>query len=264
MVRNVETSGIEEVSSAAMLPTGISFPVDWVEQNQAWASPDDLFFVERTDPLGVSHLTHYRVGSRATSLAATRTTSRMTDVYPSADTKTIAYLTRSPSADPLRGVYQVHAVDLATGADRVVFDVGSHYLVRLRGWLDDGAGLVLARSVAFSETDQTWTMELLVVAMNGAVRQTVQIDQVSSLSQLLPRQSDLYITRSVGGVGNLFAYSFVARKLRQISENSVLDVTFGSVAPLGADHVVGIRHEQTADIHLLDATPRSARKPGNQ
>ena len=84
------------------------------------------------------------------------------------------------------------------------------------------------------------------------------------MSRLEPRSSDLYVTRSLDGIENLFAYSLVTHKLRQVSENSVRGVTFGGVTPLGGDHVIGIRHEQTRDIHLLDTRPRRGQGAARQ
>ena len=54
------------------------------------------------------------------------------------------------------------------------------------------------------------------------------------------------------------AYSIVTGRTRQLSDNAVRDVTFGGVAPLTGDAAVGIRHEVTSDIHVLDARPRTA------
>jgi serine/threonine protein kinase len=262
MVTDVDNGRVEKLS-ATVLPSVSSFPVDWTEQTFAWASAQDLYFVERAGSPHVSRLGHYRGGRGALALMATVTESRITDISPSFDGKTVAYLARKSTASPEGDAYQLHAFDVGTRTDRVVRDLGAQYLVRLRGWLPDGAGLVLARSIDFNEAN-AWTLELMVISAEGAVRQKATIDHVVNVSRLVPQYTDLYFTRSVEGIGNLFAYSFASRKVRRASENSVLDVTYGSVAPLGADHVVGIRHEQTRDIQLLDARPRVRRNTGGQ
>jgi hypothetical protein len=75
-------------------------------------------------------------------------------------------------------------------------------------------------------------------------------------------QSELHVTRKIDGVGNLFAYSFATRQLRQVTDNAMRDVTFGGAEPFDASHVIGIRHESTRDIFLLDARPRAKTPPG--
>jgi Tol biopolymer transport system component len=259
LVRNVETTGLEKLSSTAVLPSGSNFPVDWTEQNVAWASPEDLYFVERGDPPETSRLAHYRVGTAPAPLTATQTSNRITDVYPSSDGRAIAYLTLRSTGEPEAEIYQLHVFNVDTGVARLVRDLGSAYLVLFRGWLQGDSGLLLARSLSF-DADQTWTLELIVVSPDGTARQSGTIDRVVNVSRLVPRHSEVYFTRAVEGIGNLFAYSLSARKPRPVSESSVRDVTFGGIAALGADHVVGIRHEQTRDIHLLDARPRAGQR----
>jgi len=263
MVKNIQTSVVEKVSSAVQLPSGTNFPVDWTEQNVAWASSENLYFAERANRPDSSRLVQYRVGHATTPLIATETTGRISDIYPSSDGRTIAYVTRTPSKETDQWVYHLHVFDLAAGTDRLLRDLGSQYGVRLRGWLRHDADLVIARSLAIA-ADLTWTFELLTVSTDGSVRQTGTIDHVVNVSSVATRQPDLYFTRSVEGIGNLFAYSWTARKSRQVSENSVRDVTFGGAEPLGADYVVGIRHEQTKDIHLWDARPRARRNAEGQ
>ena len=262
-VRNLNTSAVDKLSSNLLLPANDNFPVAWIEQNMAWASPEDLYFVERVDPPEVWRLVHYRVGSAPTPVASTETASRITDIYPSSDGKIIAYLSRTDAKETEGWTYKLHAVDLATGRDRVVKDLGLQRGLRLRGWLRRDAALIITRFVAI-DANLTWTVELMVLHPDGTLRQTDTIDRVVSVSHLGSRQSDLYFTRSVDGVGNLFAYSIAARKSRQVSENSVRDVTIGGATSLGDEYVVGIRHEQTRDIHILDARPPARRSSGSE
>jgi len=264
LVRDLQTSGLGTVSSAAVLPSVRTFPVDLIEQTLTWTSPEDLYFVSRREGPDLSAVVHYHVGTSATDLVATETPNRMSDVHASPDGRTLTYLTRNGTAEVAPGIYQLHAVDLPTGADRVVRDLGSQYIVRMRGWLKNGAGVVLTRSAVFDRTDQTWTYDVLTVSRDGVLSRSGAIDHVTAVSRLEPRSSDLYVTRSLDGIENLFAYSLVTHKLRQVSENSVRGVTFGGVTPLGGDHVIGIRHEQTRDIHLLDTRPRRGQGAARQ
>ena len=122
--------------------------------------------------------------------------------------------------------------------------------------------LVLVRSTVFNSDDRTWTYEVLFVSRDGAITRTGAIDHVSAVSRLVPRHSDLYFTRALNGIENLCAYSLATRRIRQVSENSQRGVTFGGVSPFGDDQVIGIRQEQTRDIHLLDTRPRGRRGGG--
>ena len=71
-VRNLNTSAVDKLSSNLLLPANDNFPVAWIEQNMAWASPEDLYFVKRVDPPEVWRLVHYRVGSAPTPVASTK------------------------------------------------------------------------------------------------------------------------------------------------------------------------------------------------
>ena len=263
LVRNVETSALQTLSSLVPLLPAVPFPVDWTEQGVVWASADDLYFVERGHRQGMFRIAHYREGSSPRPLPETETASRLTEIYPSPDGQTIAYLTQQAASGTGNDTYRLHAVDAATGRARAIANLGSPYITYLRGWLRDGTGLIVARALA-RDAENTRTFELLIVSPDGAIAQAGTVDKVASVSRFMPQYSDLYFTRSIDGIGNLFAYSFSTRKSRQVSQNSQRDVTFGSAAPLGASHVVGIRHEQTKDIHLLDARPRANRRSPGQ
>jgi hypothetical protein len=261
LVTDLQTSRVEKVTSAAVLPSAAIFPVDWTEQNLTWTSPEDLYFVGRRQGSDLTAIAHYHVGTAPTELVATETPNRLSDIHASADGRTIAYLTRNGIS---LGIYQVHAVNLLTGVDRVVRDLGSQNIAQVHGWLKNDDGVVLTRSAVFDPTDQTWTYDVLTVSRDGSLSRLGVIDHVTAVSRFEPRSSDLYITRSLDGIENLFAYSLVTHKSRQVSENSVRGVTFGGVTPLGGNHVIGIRHEQTRDIHLLDTRPRRGQGAARQ
>ena len=57
----------------------------------------------------------------------------------------------------------------------------------------------------------------MTISLAGEVRQEPTVGHVASVSQLAPKFSELYFTRSVAGIGNLYAYSFATRKERQVS-----------------------------------------------
>jgi hypothetical protein len=168
----------------------------------------------------------------------------------------VAYLTSKSAEGHEQETYELRLLTVTTGADRVWRDIGLRHLVRCRGWLQNDAGLVLVESSTFDDIQQTRGFELVVSRLDGSSRPDGTLDHVANVYRFFPRHSDLYFARTLAGVTNLFAYSFATRSSRQISENSLIDVAFGGAAPLGSDHVVGIRHERTRDIYVIDARRR--------
>jgi serine/threonine protein kinase len=257
IVMNAGTRIAAHLSSAMRTPPNYAFPVTWGEQNFAWVSNDELHFLEPTaQPVG-SRIVRYRLGGSPEPFASAQHRGRVMNLYPSPDGKTLAYVTGETLDEGERWRYQLHLLETATGTQRIVADLGSRHDTQLRGWLTDGR-LVVARSAAL-EPGQTWTYELVTVSRQGDIRSAGTIAHVVSLSHLSPKQSELYFTRRIAGVANLAAYSFATGKERQLTENASTDVTFGGTTLLGSDQIIGIRHEQTSDIHLLDARPRSTR-----
>jgi serine/threonine protein kinase len=256
VVMNVETRVASHLSASMRTPPNHPFPVTWNEQTFAWVSNDELYFLERTKPDG-SHVVRYRLGASSEPIPATQSPERISDLYPSPDGRTLAYLTREAIADSDRWRYELHFLDVTTGTQRAVADLGSRFVTRLRGWLT--ADQVAAARSTSLEPGQMFTFELVTISADGATRTAGTISHVVSLSHLSIKQSELYFTRRVEGVGNLVAFSFATGTERQLTDNAAIDVTFGGTALLGPDQTIGIRHEQTSDIHLLDVRPRSTR-----
>ena len=257
IVMNVEARVPTVVSSSMTTPSTHPFPVTLIDQTVAWASNEELYFLERTSQPTGARVVRYRVGASPEPVTSTQSPDRISGLHPSSDGKTIAYLTREAEGDANRWRYQLHFLDAATGIQRVVTDLGSRFATQLRGWLTADQ-VVVARSTAL-EPGQLWTFELVTVSRAGAIQPVGIINHVVSLSHLSPNVSELYFTRKITGVANLAAYSLTTRAERQITDNAVADVTFGGTALLGSDRIIGIRHEQTSDIHLLDVRPRSTR-----
>ena len=250
VVMNTETRVSVPLSSAMATPTNHAFPVTFYEQNAAWISNDELYFYGPTGDRPTYRVVRYRVGGSTEPLPATETRDRIKDLYPSADGKSVAYVTHATPEPGERGRYRLHLLEVATGSDQVVAELGTQFYTHLRGWLD-GERLAVARSVAV-EPGSLFTYELMTVSRRGEIRTVKTISHVVSFAHLSPKRSELFFTRRVGGVGNLIAYSFAANRERQLTENAAIDVTFGGTSLLGTDQAIGIRHEQTSDIHLLD------------
>jgi hypothetical protein len=142
---------------------------------------------------------------------------------------------------------------------------GTFSAVRLtcRGWAADGQRAILARTVKQLLEDRTQNIELLAVSAPNHAQTIGTIDRVvQETIRFLPSRGALFLTRSEGGVANIYAYGLETRKLTPITDNALVDVTFGNVEPFGPDRLAGVRDVRKHDIWLLDARSQDpARSP---
>ncbi len=254
MARRMLNAEVLEISSAVPLPMVDDFPADWLSRTFAWTASNDLLFVELSTAAPAWRLKRHRPGAGTIELHAT--SGRLLDIAPSEEGNRAAYLvgtTTTPAAAPAR--YEVRVFDLLSGADRSVGEVRPAQRIHLRGWLSN-RDVIVASSELFDSRDRTWTFSLLALSPDAEVRNIGKVDRVRSLSQFDQARGELFYSRATKGVENLMAYSIITGRTRQLTDNGLRDVTFGGVAPLQGDAAVGIRHELTSDIHVLDARPR--------
>jgi serine/threonine protein kinase len=256
MAQPVGASAPVTVSSQVSIPANVSFPVEWIEQTVAWASADDLYFIERDADGPGSHVSHYREGQGTTAVPATRAMGRITDIHAAANGKTIAYLVRTAAQQSDQWKYALCLFDRTTGTVRVIREFGPASPLRLRGWLPGDTAVAIAGALQ-NDSLHARTYELLAVAVNGSLRRVGAINHVVSLSQMSPASPELYFTRAVEGVGNLHGFSFVTGRMRTLTENPVRDISFGAATSLGRNAVAGVHHERTSDIYFLDTRARS-------
>jgi hypothetical protein len=102
--------------------------------------------------------------------------------------------------------------------------------------------------------DSTAEIQVLVAGMMGALRTIGTVDRaLIGTIRLDPARAVLYVTRSEGGIQNLFAYSLTNKTLRRVSENDLPGVTFSGIEPLGGGQIIGVRQERKSDVWLLDS-----------
>jgi len=119
----------------------------------------------------------------------------------------------------------------------------------LHGWTRDDAALILSNAVGVAKS----AIDVLTVDRTGLVR-TGHIDNViNETARLIAGRNELFVTRAVDNVENVFAMDLGTGRLRSISTNVRLDDTFGSVEPYGPNFVIGGLHRKTVDINILDA-----------
>jgi dipeptidyl aminopeptidase/acylaminoacyl peptidase len=240
-----------------------SFPVSWSDQPMVWSQGGDiLYFVDRQEK--AYRLRRERVADGQGGLATLRTTpDRIGDLQLSADGRQLAYMSgRDASADQASASsrdYDLHVIDTQTGSDAVwaTFPAGSR--MTCRGWASGGGSVVLVRTL-MTHDDNTHRIELLLVSPSNSVRSLAVIDNVIQETLRMPASKPtVYMTRSEGGVANIYAWSLDTRALRAITDKSLVDVTFANVELVGDDRLVGVRDVRKHDIWLLDAR---AAQPG--
>ena len=240
------------VSTSLMPSTLAHFPVGWVGQNVAWGAPDQLFFVERSDA-GPFRLMGYRVGQSRPDLLHETDGRRIGDLHPTADGRAIAFQTWTTSHANQPPTFEVHWLDLKAKKDNVIKSFVATSYAYLLGWTRDNARLVVAQSGP-GATSAASDVDITLLRLDGTVERSRVIGGSSGQGSFrLIGGQDVYLIRDADGVANLWVYSLATRELRMVSRNSLLDVGFGSVEPLGSKHVVAVGHEKTRNIFLLKA-----------
>lgn len=251
----------------------VSFPVVWADQPMVWSpSGDALYFVDRED---ASQNPSYRIrrakmAAGLDGLSVLRSTpDRISDLQMSPDGRQLAYVAgRAPNAKDRAATstreYELHVIDIESGKDDVwaSFPRGR---TLCRGWTPDGRSIVVVR-VGKRFDDATNAIEVQLAAAGGTPRTLGTVEHVvQETIRVLPGRPFLYMTRSEGGVANIYSWSLDTQTLRAITDNSQVDVTFANVEPFGADRLVGVRDVRKHDIWLLDAratpAPKAASTP---
>ena len=248
--------------SASLVAHAPSFPVVWLDQQLVWSpSGDALYFVDRDE--SSYRIQRGRTAQGLKNLSTLVTTpDRITDIQVSPNGRQLAYLTsRTASAESGGGrSYELHVLDTDTGKGSV-WGTFSGLRMTCRGWAADGQRAILARTLKLLD-DRTHNIELLSVSAPNHTQTIGTIDRVvQETLRFLPARGALYMTRSEAGVANIYAYGLETRKLTPITDNSLVDVTFGNVEPFGPDRLAGVRDVRKHDIWLLDARSQDPARP---
>jgi serine/threonine protein kinase len=258
-VRNLTSGAVITVSGTAVVPMSISTPVDWASPIMAWApSAADLYFVDQQDVLAIRP---YHAGDAAAGpplAKASGPAEFLRDLFVSPDDKRLSYVVAS------RKDLVVHVVDLKTGEDRVRATLPGPSVTSgfSRGWIDNGAGLVIVRRLSLNE-DLTGDVEVRILdAASPATGTKVGIITKAfvATTRLHPERRVLYVTRLENGVHNLYEFSLATGQLKALTKNTLSGVTFSGFAPAG-DAVIGVRDERRQDIWLIQQS--STTRPGN-
>ena len=253
ILTRIDTGGSDTVSLACRIPSNGAFPVGWAAQDVAWSSA------------GIS-----------ISWSATSSRARPAHAPPARrnDQREVAGNEARPASDrhlpvvgrrnaglshlvstgprPRTKAYQLWTYDVGRKHQHFVTDLTPEWSVSLRGWTRGDAALVLIRALS-SASNLVRPVQILVVPPDGPGRLQYRVESAvaPSLAYLSTGREEIYLAWSEGGITNLYAVSLKTGKSRQVSQNSLVDVSFGNIESLGADHVVAVRHERTRDIQVF-------------
>ena len=258
-VRNLTSGALNTVSETAAIPMSIGTPVDWASVVMTWApSTPDLYFVAQTE---VSSIHKYRAGDAAPGPPLAKAAGPLEflrDLFVSPDGTRLSYVAAS------RQSLVVHVVDLKTGQDTVRATLPGASVTSgfSRGWIDNGAGLVIVKRMSLND-DLTGDVEVRIV--NAASPATgTKVGTITkafvATTRLHPERRVLYVARLENGVHNLYEFSLATGQLKALTRNTLSGVTFSGFAPAG-DAVIGVRDERRQDIWLIQQS--STTRPGN-
>jgi len=233
------------VSATTRLPILQQYPVEWGEQLMAWQPRSDvLYFVDHgaAPTIATYHAATKKIESPLFTAAAN---AFVRDLLISSDGQRLAFLTR------VSGQYGVQVRDLASGQQREIATFpGSVTGAYGRGWLPDGR-VVIVRSVEVNQ-DSTSTVEVLLAGPDRATTTAGTLSNAFlSTARLDPANGTLYLTRTEGGVHNVYGYAIASGRLTQVTDNALPGVSFSGVRPAGGS-LIAVRNQRARDIWLIE------------
>jgi Tol biopolymer transport system component len=248
-VRQLASDRDVTVSTRCRPPVLTLFPIGWVDRLVAWSpNGDALYFVEQHE---AQVIRRFVPGAAASDdpLIAAAPGETIRDLFPSRDGRSLAYLVVQRSDFVLR------TVDLAT---RVVRDwsrgAAGRGAVYIRGWVHNDTALAVVRTV---EADFTADVELLVARPAGLESVTHVTRTLAATTRLDPSGSTMYVTRVEKGVHNIYAVPLPPSRgaPAPLTTNTLQGVSFSAVMSIGADQLIGVRHERRKAIWLIHTSP---------
>jgi Tol biopolymer transport system component len=250
-VRHLGTDDVVRVSATARLPVLTQFPVEWAEQLVAWSPAGDaLYYVDRPDE--TFGIRRFRVGAAEPDEPLFRFDGEyIRDLHVSPDGTRLAFLTWTD------GVFELHAVDLESGRDQVLAQLGSP-LSRVfnRGWMPDARRVVLI-SVSAVHEDVSADIDVLIAS---AGRQPEVVATVANgfaaTTRLDPARAVLYLTRVANGVHNAYAVGLEGRGVVPVTDNRLPGVTFSGIRPVPGGGLIVVQNERKRDIWVIETADK--------
>jgi Tol biopolymer transport system component len=245
-VVDLSTDERSSVSSTTRLPILMQYPVGWAEQLMAWQPRSDvLYFADQGTPPSIAryHAASKQLDPPVFSLAGN---GFIRDLLISPDGQRLAFLTLGA------GQYGLQLRDLVSGEQREIAKFPASFTGAVnRGWLADGR-LVLVKSLQLNQDFNTATIEVLLVAPDGAVTTLGPISNAILVTvRIDPARATLYLTRAESGVHNVYAFAIASGRLTQVTDNALPGVSFSGVVPAG-NSLIAVRNQRERDIWLIE------------
>ena len=243
-VVDLSTDERSSVSSTTRLPILMQYPADWAEQLMSWQpNTDVLYFVDHDAAPSIAryHAATKQVDAPIFSAA----NGYIRDLFISPDGQRLSFLTLAA------GQYGLHVRELASGRQREITTFTAPITRAFnRGWLADSR-MVLAKSVEVNQ-DATATVEVILAGPDGKVTTAGTISNaILVTARLDPARGTLYLTRSEGGVHNVYAFAMASGRLTQVTDNALPGVSFSGVVPAGSS-LIAVRNQRERDIWLIE------------
>ncbi|HEX9699687.1 MAG TPA: protein kinase [Acidobacteriota bacterium] len=224
-------------------------PSDWFDINFDWA-PDGstLFFVANGEDEGdVTRIDEIRAvgmpteaGSETRLIVRGEPRSEFRDLLLSPDGGRLVY-----AVGP-RGSPEIRIHDLSDGSESVVFHDTGAAAVQFKGWLQDGA-LVVLRGISAGVSENR--VEILNVGESGDVTHLGEISgALVHNARLEPRTETLYVIQDEAGIHNLGAYSLRERSLRRLTNNLQPQTSFSGLDITASGELLFSKHSRSLDL----------------
>jgi serine/threonine protein kinase len=250
VARDLRGGATVTLSKTAALPSLMLSPVDWATRMAAWTHTGaDLFFVDQPD---VCVIRRFHAGDAEPGAALVKAPAKdmyFRDLSVSEETGHLAFLAQA------KGKVTIEDLDPATGIVRDVAILTGAELgegVVSRGWF--GSQIVALRYLRFNR-DSTADFDVLLIANNRIQRVGTIEHGFTATVRVNPSGRELYVTRVLKGLHNVFAFALETGQLTAITQNALPGVTFSGFEPTGAHAWIGVREERRDDIWLIQQTP---------
>ena len=261
-IRHLETGDVMTVSPRSTLP--VLGRLHWGSLPMQW-TPDGrtLLFVEQSQSetgnamkrTGFT-LKKYLVDSKETvRLVEGPATQRIRGLFPTADSRSVAYLRFSEKSEKEKERYVVRQIELDSGRDLELAEVEgapgiAFQSVSIVGQTAQGS-LILLRKLppaAGKPAD-----EVVEITRDGARRsiRTVLNFGLERIAHVDVRRAILYLVCRNGLIENVFSVSLETGEMRQVTDNQAPNVSFSGVTTVPNGSLLYARNLGTEDIWLL-------------
>ncbi|HXV76114.1 MAG TPA: protein kinase [Candidatus Polarisedimenticolaceae bacterium] len=249
-VQDVATGHAVRVSTRYRRPAVGRFPLARSRENAVWLERGPaLCFVEYAG--GGTRVARYPAGGAAGEVrpvAETRDGVAIDDLWASPGGRRLAWIEREHGTSRLR----LHDTD--GGASRTLVDEDGP--LWLDGWIDDRSLLVVRDLPAAG--DVAPSIALSRVALDGSIASLGEVERAFvDTVRLVPAARRIYLTAAGDDrVDNLIAVSLDDGSRETLTDNTVTDVTFSTVAPAPDGALIYTRQQRVADLWGIEFRPQ--------